>query len=74
MDRGISERFFDTMGKRNNVSWADDPGFLIFIGRRKRGAKWWPMNQKEGGRNESMIVRRDFKIESCKRHDDLLFA
>jgi hypothetical protein len=28
---------FDTMGKRKHVSCADDPGFLIFIGRRKGG-------------------------------------
>jgi hypothetical protein len=30
-------KIFDTMGKRKHVSCADDPGFLIFIERRKRG-------------------------------------
>ena len=41
-------KIFDTMGKRKHVSCADDPGFFIFIERRK-GGKVVANDLKEGG-------------------------
>ena len=43
-------KIFDTMGKRKHVSCADDPGFLIFIGRRKGGKV--VANESERGGDE----------------------